>query len=87
MTEPWVSFDSRADALVVVFGDSPVARTDEVDDGRTVDFDDAGNVIAIEVTGVSAGFALDDLADQFGLQDELRAVEPFLPKQFYKHYA
>jgi uncharacterized protein YuzE len=87
VTTPWVSFDSRADALVVVFADVAAARTEEASEGRAVDFDDAGNVVAIEVTGVSGGFALDDLAEQFDLRDELRAVELFLPKQFYKHYA
>ena len=87
MTSPSVSFDSRADALVVVFAEAPVARTEEAGEGRTVDFDDAGNVLAIEVTGVSAGFALDDLADRYELQDEVRLVEPFLPAQFYKHFA
>ncbi len=87
MTTPWVNFDSRADALVVVFAEAAAVRTEEAVDGRTVDFDEAGNVVAIEVTGVSGGFALDDLAEQYDLRDELRLVEQFLPKQFYTHYA
>jgi uncharacterized protein YuzE len=82
-----VTFDSRADALTVVFADGTTARTEEASDGRMVDFDAAGNVIAIEVTGVSAGFALDDLAEQHDLREKLRKVEPFLPQQFYRHYA
>ncbi len=87
MTTPWVNFDSRADALVVVFADGTVARTEEAADGRTIDFDEAGNVVAVEVTGVSAGFALDDIAEQYDLREELRKVEAFLPQQFYTHYA
>jgi len=87
VTAPSVSFDSSADALVVVFAESVVVRTEEVSEGRTVDFDDAGNVVSIEVTGVSAGFALDDLAERYDLREELRGVEKFLPAQFYKHFA
>ena len=85
--QPWVSFDSRADALRVVFADSPVAKTIEVGDERMIDLDAAGNVAAIEVLGVSAGFALDDLAERYGLEEQLRAAEPYQPKQFYRHYA
>lgn len=70
-----------------MFSEAPVVRTEEASDGRTVDFDEAGNVVAIEVTGVSGGFALDDLAEQYDLRDELRQVEPSLPQQFYRHYA
>ena len=87
MSDPWVTFDSRADALTVMFAEGQVVRTAEAADGRMVDFDEAGNVLAIEVTGVSAGFALDDLAEQYDLREELRLVEPVLPKQFYTHYA
>ncbi len=85
--KPWVSYDSRADALTVVFAAAVAARTVEVDDGRQVDLDANGRVVAIEVLGVSAGFALNDLAERYGIEDELRAVEPSLPKQFYKQYA
>ena len=84
---PSVSFDSRADALVITFADAAVVRTREAGDGRMVDFDDAGNVVAIEVTGVSGGFALDDIVDEHDLGDELRQVEKFLPAQFYRHFA
>ena len=87
MTAPWITFDSQADALVVVFAEGTVLRTEEASHGRMIDFDDAGNVLSIEVTGVSAGFALDDLAEQYDLVDELARVEPVLPQQFYKHYA
>ena len=87
MSEPRVTFDSQADALVVVFDEAPVVRTVEVPPGRTVDFDEAGNVVAIEVTGVSGGFALDDLAAQYDLGEELQLVEKFLPEQFYTHFA
>ncbi len=41
MTTVWVNFDSRADALVVVFSEATVARTEEASDGRTVYFDEA----------------------------------------------
>lgn len=87
VTSPWVTFDSRADALTVVFAEGATARTEEASGGRTVDFDDAGNVVAIEVMGVSAGFVLDDLAERYDLTDGLRKIEPVLPQQFYTHYA
>ena len=84
---PSVMFDSRADALVIAFSDAPVARTREAGDGRMVDFDDAGNVVAIEVTGVSGGFGLDDIVEEHDLGAELQQVEKFLPAQFYRHFA
>jgi hypothetical protein len=88
MTErTWVSFDSNADALTVVFRAVRPARTVEESYGRLVDLDEAGRVVAVEVVGVSAGFGLDDLAEKYGFEAELREVEGSLPSQFYRQFA
>lgn len=88
MTErSWISYDSNADALTVVFHDVRPARTIEEADGRLVDLDEGGHVVAVEVVGVSHGFALEDLAEKYGFEAELRAVEPSLPSQFYRQFA
>ena len=80
-----IEMPARAEDAAIV--PMTLRRTLAASDGRTVDFDEAGNVVAIEVTGVSGGFALDDLAEHYDLRSELLQVEPSLPKQFYKHYA
>lgn len=89
MTEqpPWVTYDSRADALTIVLSEEAVARTVEEPDGRLVDLSAKGEPVAIEVLGVSAGFALDDLADKYELVDAIAAARPSLPQQFYRQYA
>ena len=48
-----VSYDSEADALYVTLGDGPSVRTDELGDGRMIDYDSAGVMIGFELIGVS----------------------------------
>lgn len=86
MSEPWVTYDSRANALTVVLDDAHSARTVEESESRLVDLDASGKPVAVEVLGVSHGFRLDDLAAKYGLEDELRAVEGALPAQFYRQH-
>ena len=47
--------------------------------------DERGKVVAVEILGVSNGFALDDLAEQHGVEDALARVQATLPTQFYTH--
>jgi uncharacterized protein YuzE len=62
-----IMFDSDVDALTFVLSDAPVARTVEAGDGRMIDLDDQGRVIAVEILGASSGLALHDLTDRFDL--------------------
>jgi uncharacterized protein YuzE len=70
-----ISFDRESDALTLILSDEPPARTIDVGEGRFIDLDADGNVLALEVLGVGHGFRLTDLVDQFNLEpllDELR---------------
>ena len=83
MTEPWFTYDSLADALGIFIHDGSSVRTLDEGNGRYVDLDAEGNVVAIEVLGVSHGFFLDDLARKYGLEVEIARLAPRLPGQFY----
>jgi uncharacterized protein YuzE len=51
-----LEYDVEADAAYVRFSETPRSRTEEVSDVCIVDFDPAGNVVAIELLSVF-GFA------------------------------
>jgi len=59
-----IRFDPEADALYVVFADrqpGDVARTEEIGDGRQVDYDAGGALLGVEFRGVSQGVNLADV--------------------------
>lgn len=86
-TEPSISFDRQTDAVAIVFSEEPVARTVEIGDGRLLDLNAAGHVIAVEVLGASAGFWLADLAEEYGFVGELEGVEMKLFRMALEHAA
>ena len=86
MNEPWFRYDSLADALTLRVSAAESASTIEAGGGRLVDVDKDGTVVAVEVVDVSHGFALDDLAEKYGFERALRAVESTLPQQFYRQH-
>ena len=48
-----IKVDEQADALRIIFGDSAVSESEEVEPGVVLDFDAAARLVAIEVLGVS----------------------------------
>jgi uncharacterized protein YuzE len=51
-----LAYDVEADAAYIRFSETPRSRTEEVSDVCIVDFDPAGNVVAVELLSVF-GFA------------------------------
>ena len=48
-----VNYDARTDSLTVILRDAPVAESDEDKPGIILDYDDAGNLVCIEVLDAS----------------------------------
>lgn len=48
-----VSYDATTDVLLLVFRDAPVHDSDEAKPGLIFDYDEAGNVLAIEILDAS----------------------------------
>ena len=48
-----VNYDARTDTLTVILRDAPVAESDEDKPGVILDYDDAGNLVSIEVLDAS----------------------------------
>jgi len=48
-----VNYDAKTDTLTVIFRDVPVAESDEEKPGVILDYDEAGNIVSIEVLDAS----------------------------------
>ena len=48
-----VTYDEKTDTLTMIFRDVPIAESDEARPGVILDFDEAGDVVAIEVLDAS----------------------------------
>ena len=53
-----VIYDRKIDTLSVILSDAPVAESDEEKPGVILDYDEAGNLISIEVLDASNRVAL-----------------------------
>ena len=69
-----ITFDTEADALTLVVSREPVERTVDVRDGRFIDLDADGNIVALEILDASQGIDLRDLLDDYDLQPLVEAL-------------
>lgn len=67
-------YDKDADALDITLSVGIVARTVEIDSGTLVDLDESGNIIAIEVVRPMRPWPLEEVLEQFGIDDDDVAV-------------
>lgn len=70
-----VEYDSESDAIYVTLRqpDGSV-ETEFIDDARYVDYDAAGNVVGVELLGVSQGIDLEGLPEAEKIAEALNAV-------------
>jgi hypothetical protein len=64
-----------------------VDRTVDAGEGRFIDLDDEGTIVAIEILDISQGIQLYDLMDQFDLKPVLDAVGYWLAIRDGRHFA
>jgi uncharacterized protein YuzE len=70
-----VEYDSEADAIYITLREPEGAvETEFVDEARYVDYDEAGNVVGIELLGVSQGIDLSGLPEAADLAKALNAI-------------
>jgi uncharacterized protein YuzE len=56
-----LKYDLNVGALYIRLSDQAVARTQDIDDNTSVDLDDAGNVVGIEVVSIAHPWPLNDI--------------------------
>lgn len=70
-----VEYNSESDAIYVTFREPDGAvETEFIDEARYVDYDAAGNVVGVELLGVSQGVDLEGLPEAEKIAELLNAV-------------
>jgi uncharacterized protein YuzE len=65
-----IYYDSTVDALDIrLIPDAEVAQSVDIDGRRTVDLNNSGHVVSIEVMGASHGFEVLDITARYGLKE------------------
>ncbi len=68
-------YDPEADALYVELREHEgTVRTEQLDDYRLVDYDEAGAVVGVELLFASQGIELDDVPEAGRIRDALRSL-------------
>ncbi len=71
-----VSYDEEADAIYIKLRDGEYVESDEVQEGIILDYDEEGNLLAIEILNASSRFTLQDLTNvSFELQNAKKIEE------------
>ena len=58
-----IEYSKTADALYVFFREIKVARSEDIQDGVVVDFDEEGQLVGIEILDVSSKLTPEDLCN------------------------
>ncbi len=58
-----IEYDREANALYIQIQEKYVAKTKEVENGVSIDFDEANKLIGIEILDVTKRFALSDIVN------------------------
>jgi uncharacterized protein YuzE len=75
VTPVHVEYDSEADAIYFTLRQPEGSvETEFVDDARYVDYDETGNVVGVEILGVSQGVDLSGLPEAERLAAALNAI-------------
>lgn len=62
-----LKYDLDVGALYIRLSDQAVARTRDLDDNTSIDLDDAGDVVGIEVISVMHPWALEDVLRSYSI--------------------
>jgi len=62
-----LKYDLNVGALYIRLSDQAVARTRDIDDNTSVDLDDAGNVVGIEVVSIAHPWPLNDILRDYSI--------------------
>jgi len=58
-----IEYSKKADALYVYFKETYVAKSQDIEEGITLDFDEKGQLIGIEILDAGKRFELKDLVN------------------------
>ncbi|HEY1324738.1 MAG TPA: DUF2283 domain-containing protein [Streptosporangiaceae bacterium] len=64
-----LKYDLDVGALYIALADRPVARTRDLDDNTSVDLDEAGEIVGIEVISISHPWALIGILRDYQIPD------------------